>query len=37
VIGSVDPSPAEIVYERIGFMTVTRHVPYGKKSAEAVV
>jgi GNAT superfamily N-acetyltransferase len=34
VIGSVDPSPAETVYERIGFVTVTRHVPYGKKSAD---
>jgi ribosomal protein S18 acetylase RimI-like enzyme len=34
VIGSVDPSPAEIVYERIGFRSVTRHVPFGKKSAD---
>ena len=34
VIGSVDPSPAETVYEGIGFESVTRHVPYGKKSAD---
>jgi ribosomal protein S18 acetylase RimI-like enzyme len=33
-IGSVHASPAEIVYERIGFRSVTRHVPYGKKSAD---
>lgn len=37
VIGSVVGSPAETVYERIGFRSVTRHVPYGKKSADAVV
>jgi ribosomal protein S18 acetylase RimI-like enzyme len=37
VVGSVDPSPAETVYEKIGFRSVTRHVPYGKKSADAVV
>lgn len=34
VIGSVDGSPAEIVYEKVGFSSVTRHVPYGKKSAD---
>lgn len=37
VIGSLDPSPAETVYESVGFRTVTRHVPYGKKTADAVV
>ena len=34
VIGSVDPSPAETVYEGMGFTSVTRHVPYRKKSAD---
>ena len=34
VIGSLDPSPAEAVYEKVGFRSVTRHVPYGKKSAD---
>jgi hypothetical protein len=34
VIGSLDPSPAEAVYEKVGFMSVTRHAPYGKKSAD---
>lgn len=34
VIGSEDPSPAEAVYEKVGFRSVTRHVPYGKKSAD---
>lgn len=37
VIGSEDPSPGEAVYEGIGFRTVTRHVPYGKKTADPVV
>jgi ribosomal protein S18 acetylase RimI-like enzyme len=37
VVGSVDPSPAETVYENIGFRSVTRHVPYGKKSADPFV
>jgi ribosomal protein S18 acetylase RimI-like enzyme len=37
VIGSIDGSDAERLYERIGFRTVTRHVPYGKKSADEVV
>jgi predicted N-acetyltransferase YhbS len=37
VVGSADPSPAETVYEKIGFRSVTRHVPYGKKSADCVV
>lgn len=34
VIGSMDPSPAEALYEGIGFESVTRHVPYGKKPAD---
>ena len=34
VIGSLDPSPAETVYERLGFTSVTRHVPYGKKPTD---
>lgn len=37
VIGSEDPSAGEAVYERLGFRTVTRHVPYGKKTAERTV
>jgi ribosomal protein S18 acetylase RimI-like enzyme len=37
VINSVDPSPAETVYEGIGFRTVTRHVPFGKNPSSAVV
>ena len=31
VIGSEDGGPAETVYEGIGFETVTRQVPFGKK------
>jgi ribosomal protein S18 acetylase RimI-like enzyme len=37
VIGSTDGSPGEAVYEGIGFRTVTRHVPFGKKPTEPVV
>ena len=37
VIGSLDGSPAEAVYEGVGFRTVTRHVPFGKKGADADV
>jgi ribosomal protein S18 acetylase RimI-like enzyme len=37
VIGSDVGSPGAAVYERIGFRTVTRHVPFGKKTTEPVV
>lgn len=37
LVGSLDPSDAEGLYEKVGFRTVTRHVPYGKKPADPVV
>jgi ribosomal protein S18 acetylase RimI-like enzyme len=37
IVLSEDPSDAEALYESIGFRTVTRHVPFGKKPTEPVV
>lgn len=37
VVASLDPSDAESLYEKVGFQTVTRHVPFGKKPTEPIV
>jgi len=37
VVASLDPGDATGLYETVGFRTVTRHVPYGKKSTEPFV
>ena len=37
VVASLDPSDGEELYEKVGFRTVTRHVPFGKKPTGPVV